>query len=135
MTPAISEINLVATPILKLIYPKPQNAVPNTVRYVDEIVLPNTITTIQACVNDRLYFAVFYNTSTRYRSLVIPEQSYTLQSLANELKTLINNQLTTTESEINVTYSINKLTMTFTLTNKRTVKPDVMRWSSSVTIT
>ena len=101
---------------------------PNTVCYVDEIVLPNTITTIQTGVNDRLYFAVFYNTSVRYRSLVIPEQNYTLQSLANELKTLMNNQLTTTDSEINVTYNIDKLTMTFTLTDKRTVKPDTMTW-------
>ncbi len=101
---------------------------PNTVCYVDEIVLPNTITTIQTGVNDRLYFAVFYNNNIRYRSLVIPEQNYTLQSIANELKTLMNNQLTTTESEFNVTYNIDKLTMTFTLTDKRTVKPDPMTW-------
>ena len=40
----------------------------------------------------------------------------------------MNNQLATTESEFNVTYNIDKLTMTFTLTDKRTVKPDVMRW-------
>ena len=30
---------------------------PNTVCYVDEIVLPNTTTTIQTGINDRLYFA------------------------------------------------------------------------------
>ena len=101
---------------------------PNTVCYVDEIVLPNTITTIQTGVNDRLYFAVFYNGLVRYRSLVIPEQNYTLQGFSNELKTLMNNQLQTTEAEINLTYNIDKLTMTFTLIDKRTVKPGVMRW-------
>jgi len=57
---------------------------PNTVCYVDDIVLPNTITTVQIRVNDRLYFAVFYNTLVRYRSLVIPEQKYTLMSFAND---------------------------------------------------
>ena len=41
----------------------------------------------------------------------------------------MNNQLTTTESEINVTYNIDKLTLAFTLTDKRTTKPDVMRWA------
>ena len=90
---------------------------PNTVCYVDELVLPNTITTIQTGVNARLYFAVFYNTSVRYRSLVIPEQNYTLQSLANQLKTQMNAQLTTTEAEINVIYNVDTLNMTFTLTN------------------
>ena len=57
---------------------------PNTVCYVDEIVLPNTITTIQAGVNDRLYFGVVYNTTTKYRSILIPEQNYTLMSFTEK---------------------------------------------------
>ena len=32
----------------------------NTVMFVDELVLPNTITTIQTDVNDKLYFAGCY---------------------------------------------------------------------------
>ena len=35
----------------------------NTVMFVDEIVLPNTITTVQQDVNDRVYFVVRYNNS------------------------------------------------------------------------
>ena len=31
----------------------------NTVMYVDEVVLPNTITTVQQGVNDELYYVIF----------------------------------------------------------------------------
>ena len=58
----------------------------NTVVFADEIVLPNTITTIQSNVNDKLYFALFYNNVTLYKTITLPEQNYTIMYLANQLK-------------------------------------------------
>lgn len=49
-----------------------------TVMYVDEVVLPNTLTTILKDVNDKLYFGIFYNTSVLYKSIAFPPQNYML---------------------------------------------------------
>ena len=46
--------------------PQTVECLDNHVMFVDEIVLPNTVTTIQSNVNDKLYFAVFYNTTVKY---------------------------------------------------------------------
>ena len=58
----------------------------NTVMFVDELVLPNTMTTIQAGINDTLYFAVFYDTTVKYRQITLPEQNYTLMYFSNQFK-------------------------------------------------
>jgi hypothetical protein len=99
-----------------------------TVMFVDEVVMPNTMTTIQQGVNDVLYFAVFYSTVVQYNSITFPEQNYTLMYFADQLKTLMNAKLNTSESEFNVSYNIDKLTISISLTDKRSNKPDVMRW-------
>ena len=56
----------------------------NCVMYVDEVVLPNTITTVQTGVHDKLYFGLFYNTTVKYRTITLEEQNYTIQYLANQ---------------------------------------------------
>lgn len=48
----------------------------NTVVFVDELVIPNTITTIQSNVNDKLYFAVFYNGVVLYKILLSRTKLY-----------------------------------------------------------
>ena len=58
----------------------------DTVIFADEIVIPNTMTTVQASINDALYFAVFYDTTVKYRQITLPEQNYTLMLFANQLK-------------------------------------------------
>ena len=99
-----------------------------TQMYVDEIVLPNTITTIQKDVNDKLYFAVFYNTTVKYRSITLTEQNYTLSYFANQLKTLMNQEINTNECEFNINYNNDKLTISISLNDKRFIKPEPMTW-------
>ena len=99
----------------------------NCVMYVHEIVLPNTITTIQSKVNDKLYFAVFYNGVVSYKNITIPEQNYTLLSFANQLETLMNAQLSLSKCEFNIIYNLDKLSISLNLIDKRAIKLDVMR--------
>ena len=100
----------------------------NTVMFVDELVLPNTLTTIQSNVNDKLYFAVFYNTTVKYKYITLPEQNYTLMKFADQLKTLMNSELNTTDCEFNITHNVDKLTISVSLTDQRSNRPDIMRW-------
>ena len=99
-----------------------------TIMYVDEIVLPNTLTTIQKDVNDKLYFAVFYNATVQYKSITFTEQNYTLSYFANQLKTLMNLELNTNEAEFIVNYNNDKLNISISLNDKRLFKIDTMTW-------
>ena len=100
----------------------------NTVMYVDEIVLPNTLTTIQKDVNDKLYFGVFYNNNVVWKTITFTEQSYTLSYFANQLKTLMNLELNNNEAEFVVNYNNDKLTISISLKDKRFIKVDPMTW-------
>ena len=96
--------------------------------YVDEVVLPNTITTVQTGVNDKLYFGLFYNTTVKYRTINLEDQNYTIQYLANQFKSLMNSQINTSEAEFNVTYNVDKLAISINIVDKRSTQADVMRW-------
>ena len=100
----------------------------DTLMFVDEIVIPNTMTTIQRNVNDKLYFAVFYNTTVKYKYITLPEQNYTIMYFANKLQTLMNLELNTSECEFHVGYNIDQLIISISMTDKRSSQSDVMRW-------
>ena len=100
----------------------------NCVMYVDEIVLPNTIATVQTGVNDKLYFGLFYNTTVKYRNITLAEQNYTIQTLTSQIKSLMNSQINTAEAEFNVTYNVDKLIISINVLDKRSTQPDIMRW-------
>ena len=100
----------------------------DTVIFADEIVIPNTMTTVQAGINDALYFAVFYDTTVKYRQITLPEQNYTLMLFANQLKNLMNSVINTAEAEFNVNYNVDKLNISISISDKRSNKTDTMRW-------
>ena len=104
----------------------------NTVMFVDEIVLPNTITTVQQDVNDRVYLVVKYNNSLHYFNAQLPEKNYTLPSFAEELKGQLNLQILfqaqSAAVEVTTVYDINDLTVSLTVLDKRAIKVDTMEW-------
>lgn len=109
-------------------FPQTVDCPENTVMFVDEIVLPNTITTIQAGVNDKIYFALKFNGDVQWRAIPLPEQNYTIQSLADKLQVLMNAEFESHPGTFHVDYDVNTLTLTIWVTDNRTEKPDNMRW-------
>ena len=64
------------------------------------------MTTVQAGINDALYFAVFYDTTVKYRQITLPEQNYTLMLFANQLKNHMNSVINTAEAEFDKTWNL-----------------------------
>ena len=100
----------------------------NTVMYVDEVVLPNTITTIQEGVNDDLYFVIYYGEQMYYHKTTLTERNYTLPAFADEVKTQLTLWMATDVGNFTTTVDVNRITMTLRLTDTRRSQPDVLRW-------
>lgn len=58
----------------------------------------------------------------------MPEQNYTFISFANLLKSSMNAELNHSYCEFHITYTIDKLTSSISLIDKRSIKPDILRW-------
>lgn len=98
--------------------------------YVDEIILPNTIATIQLGVTDKLYFGVFYDTIVQCKYITLPEQHFTSINFANQLNTAMHVELNFNDCELSISYIVDQLTVSMSSSDKTSVTRDMMRWAT-----
>ena len=89
---------------------------PNTIAYVGDVCIPISWYTVISDVNDRLYFSFpsLYMLSTYIK---LPQGSYSGASLAESIKSLLDEQLLSTGEHINVAYTEHTNLLTLALSD------------------
>jgi hypothetical protein len=98
----------------------------NTKMFVDDIILPNVVKTVNEN-NNKLYFRIFYNTLNRDRILTIPTNIYNAESFKSALQSALTDLVSDLEMTLTVDYNFVTNLLSITMVDDRVSPTDTMQ--------